>query len=475
MKRVFLIGIGGAGMSSLAFLAKDLGYQVSGSDIKDSDNVKKLQQKGIKVFLGHREKNIIKIKPDLVVYSSAIKNDNPERKWAKNHRILIKHRFAFLAQLISPFKTIAVSGTHGKTTTASMIGFLLQEAKKPVYVYLGGENICLKEKKITPQSWVVLETDESDKSFLLFDPDISLVTNIDQDHLSNYHYSFKELKQSFKKFIKGKGKRKVDILCADDENLMIVSRSLQGDSSLSLRGARLRRQAKRRSNLALFLTYGLSPNADLRAQNLSFFASGIKANLVFKGKSIGQLQVPFLSEQNLLNSLGAMLAAKQVGVSFQQSIKILKRFKLPKRRSEIIGEKKRILVIDDHADHPTEVKTTLASLKVLKRRIIAVYEPHRYTRMKMLGDKVGQAFDDADVIISLDICPAFEKPIKAITGKKVNQWIKKYNPQKKVFYVKNLDDVPKLLKKIIQPKDLIITLGPGTIKDLAQKILSSIC
>ena len=132
-------------------------------------------------------------------------------------------------------------------------------------------------------------------------------------------------------------------------------------------------------------------------------------------------------------------------------------------------------MIDDHADHPTEVKTTLASLKVLKRRIIAVYEPHRYTRMKMLGDKVGQAFDDADVIISLDICPAFEKPIKAITGKKVNQWIKKYNPQKKVFYVKNLDDVPKLLKKIIQPKDLIITLGPGTIKDLAQKILSSIC
>ena len=469
MKRVFLIGIGGAGMSSLAFLAKDLGYQVSGSDIKDSDNVKKLQQKGIKVFIGHREKNIIKIKPDLVVYSSAIKNDNPERKWAKNHRILIKHRFEFLAQLISPFKTIAVSGTHGKTTATSMVGFLLQEAKKPVYVYLGGENICLKEKKITPQSWVVLETDESDQSFLLFDPDISLVTNIDQDHLSNYHYSFEELKQSFRKFIKGKGKRKVDILCADDENLMIVSRSLRGTPSLL---AQAGVGEGRRSNL---LTYGLTHNPDLMAKNLAFSASGIKANLVFKGKSIGQLQVPFPSEQNLLNALGAMLAAKQVGVSFQQSIKILKRFKLPKRRSEIIGEKKRILVIDDHADHPTEVKTTLASLKVLKRRIIAVYEPHRYTRMKMLGDKVGQAFDDADVIISLDICPAFEKPIKAITGKKVNQWIKKYNPQKKVFYVKNLDDVPKLLKKIIQPKDLIITLGPGTIKDLAQKILSSIC
>jgi UDP-N-acetylmuramate--alanine ligase len=165
-----------------------------------------------------------------------------------------------------------------------------------------------------------------------------------------------------------------------------------------------------------------------------------------------------------------MLAAKQAGISFEQSMKILKRFKLPKRRSEIIGEKKKILVIDDHADHPTEVKTTLASLKILGRRIIAVYEPHRYTRMKMLGDKVGQAFYDAEIIISLNICPAFEKPIKGITGKKVNQWIKKYNPQKKVFYIKQLDDVPKFLKKIIRPNDLIITLGPGTIKGLAQKI-----
>lgn len=464
MKKVFLVGIGGAGMSSLAFLAKDLGYQVSGSDIKDSDNVRKLQKKGIKVFIGHFEKNIASIKPDIAVFSSAIKKDNPELRWAKKNKIIIKHRFEFLAQLISPFKTIAVSGTHGKTTTTSMVGFLLQEAKKPVYVYLGGENICLKEKKITAKSWVVLETDESDKSFLLFDPDISLVTNIDKDHLSNYHYNFQELKQSFKKFIKGKGKRKVDILCLDDENLMMVNRSLRGASMKS----------GRRSNPASFLTYGLSPKADLRAQNLSFSASGIKAHLIFQGRSIGQFQAPFLSDENLLNTLGAMLAARQAGVSFKQSIKYFKKFTLPKRRSEIIGEKKKILVIDDHADHPTEVKTTLASLKVLQRRVIAIYEPHRYTRMKMLGDKVGTAFDDAEIIISLDICPAFEKPIKGITGKKVNEWIKKYNPKKKVFYVRHLEDVPKYLKKIIQPNDLIVTLGPGTVKGLAQKIYQSL-
>jgi len=453
MEKVFLIGIGGAGMSSLAFLAKNLGFEVSGSDIEDSDTVKKLQKKGIKVFIGHLEKNVSLIKPDIVVYSSAIKKDNPELKWAKNHKLIVKHRSEFLAPLISPFKTIAIAGTHGKTATASMVGFLLQQAKKTTYVYLGGENICLKETKITPQSLVVLETDESDGSFLLFDPTISIVTNIDKDHLSNYHYNFRELKNAFKTFIQGKDKIKVNILCLDDDNLQSVARRIKARKTL---------------------TYGLKNKADLMALDIRHSSSGTEAKLIFKRKNQGILKLPVFSEQNLLNSLGAMLAAKEIGISFKQSIKILKKFQLPKRRSEIIGEKKSILVIDDYAHHPTEIKATLASLKILKRRIIAVYEPHRYTRMKILGDKVGQAFDDADVIISLDICPAFEKPIKGITGKKINEWIKKYNHKKKVFYVRRLEDIPKFIKKIIQPNDLIVTLGPGTIKGLAQKIYQSL-
>jgi len=453
MEKVFLIGIGGAGMSSLAFLAKNLGFEVSGSDIEDSDTVKKLQKKGIKVFIGHLEKNVSLIKPDIVVYSSAIKKDNPELKWAKNHKLIVKHRSEFLAPLISPFKTIAIAGTHGKTATTSMVGFLLQQAKKTTYVYLGGENICLKETKITPQSLVVLETDESDGSFLLFDPTISIVTNIDKDHLSNYHYNFRELKNAFKTFIQGKDKIKVNILCLDDDNLQSVARRIKARKTL---------------------TYGLKNKADLMALDIRHSSSGTEAKLIFKRKNQGILKLPVFSEQNLLNSLGAMLAAKEIGISFKQSIKILKKFQLPKRRSEIIGEKKSILVIDDYAHHPTEIKATLASLKILKRRIIAVYEPHRYTRMKILGDKVGQAFDDADVIISLDICPAFEKPIKGITGKKVNEWIKKHNPKKKVFYVRRLEDIPKFIKKIIQPNDLIVTLGPGTIKGLAQKIYQSL-
>lgn len=452
-KTIFLIGIGGAGMTSLALLAKDLGYQASGSDIKDGDNVKKLRKKGIKVFIGHNEKNISSCDPDLVVYSSAIKTDNPELVWAKKNLRTIKHRFEFLAQLIKPFRTIAMAGTHGKTSTTSMAGFLLQEAKIPSYVYLGGENICLKEKKIAPKSWVVLETDESDRSFLWFDPTVSIVTNIDKDHLSNYHYSFEELKNAFRLFIKGGKKRKLNIICADDKDLQSVAKRIKNRRTL---------------------TYGLKKKADLMAVNIKFSSSGIGADIVFRGKNQGRFQAPFLSEKHLLNAMGAMLAAKQAGVSFKQSFKIFKKFKLPKRRNEIIGEKRGVLVIDDHADHPTEVKATLSSLKVLNRRIIAVYEPHRYTRMKMLGEKAGAAFDDADIVISLDLCAAFEKPIKGISGAKVHQWIKKYNPDKKVYYIKKLEDVPKFIKKIVQPNDLIVTLGPGAISGLAQKIFAAL-
>ncbi|MGB9763328.1 MAG: UDP-N-acetylmuramate--L-alanine ligase [Minisyncoccia bacterium] len=453
-QKVYFIGIGGAGMSNLAFLTRDLGYFVFGSDIMNSDIIKKLRRKSIKVFIGHKKENIESIKPDIVVYSSAIKN-NSELEWAKKNKIKIQHRFEFLSQLIKYAKTIGISGTHGKTTTTSMIGFLLQKAGIPVYVYLGGENKCLKNTKITSKSTFVVETDESDKSFLFFDPEIAIITNIDKDHLSNYHYNFNELKNAFRDFIKGKGQRRLTVLCADDKNLMKIYESLKNKNN--------------------FLTYGLTnKKATLRAQNISFSKKGIKADLFLKNKKLGHFQFNFLGEKILLDALGAILIAHQFGISIQKSIKYLKYFTLPKRRTEIIGEKKEILIIDDHADHPTEVKTTLKSLKVLKRRIIAIYEPHRYTRMKMLGEKVGQAFDDADVIISLDICPAFEKPIKGITGKKVNQWIKKYNPQKKVFYIEKLDEVPKFLRKIVQPNDLIITLGPGTIKGLARKIYQSL-
>ena len=438
-------------MSTLALLAKKLGWQVEGSDVQDSSNVSLLRKKAIKVFIGHSPNNIKRSKPNLVVYSSAIKPDNCERKEAEKLHLPLLPRALFLAQLVSPFKTIAVAGTHGKTTTTSMIGFILQQAGKPAYVYLGGKNKCIRNTKIKKDSWIVLETDESDKSFLYFDPDIAVVTNIDKDHLSNYDYDFRKLKTAFGKFIKGKGMRKWTVVCSDDKDLTSVVRKTQVKN---------------------LLTYSIRKSADLRITKIIPQEKGSLIKVAQRGrKTPFQVELPIWGEKYLSDALAAILAASKAGISIKKSLNILRNYHLPQRRREIVGRVKDIIVIDDYAHHPTEIKSTLASLAIFKRRIVAIYEPHRYTRMKMLKDEVGTAFKDADVIISLDICPAFEKPIPGITGKKVFQWIKKYNPKKEVYYVKNLADVPAFILPLSQKNDLIVTLGPGTIKDLPQKII----
>jgi len=453
MSKVFFIGIGGAGMSTLALLAKDQGFKVSGSDIKNSSTVSSLKKKGINVFIGHSAKNVQKTKPALIVYSSVIKPSNVEWIESEKLHIPIIPRAKFLAQLIAPYKTIAVAGTHGKTTTTSMIGFILQQAQKPAYVYLGGKDSCLHNKKIKKNSWIVLETDESDKSFLFFTPHIAVVTNIDKDHLSNYNNSFEQLKKSFGQFLQEKRKRKYTIICADDKNLVSVVK---------------------KTKVKNLLTYGMKEPADLRMKKLLSREQGTLVEISSSSrKTPWRAELPIWGEKYLLDALGALLAASQAGVSIKKGLNILQNYQLPHRRREIVGKVKDILVMDGHADHPTEIQSTLDSLQVYRpqRRIIVVYEPHRYTRMNMLKDKIGPAFKGADVVISLDICPAFEKPIPGITGKKVFQWIKKHNPQKETYYIKNLADVPAFILPRLQKNDLIITLGPGTIKDLPLKIV----
>jgi len=453
-KKVFFIGIGGAGMSNLAFLAKDIGFDVCGSDIKESRNINRLKKKKIKVFIGHSENNIKKTNPDYVVYSSAIPEDNEELKLAKNKNLPLLHRFSFLTKIIAPYKKIAVAGTHGKTTTTSMIGFILQNAKKPAYVYWGGEDISLKNKKITPQSWIVSETDESDKSFLLIDPQVAVITNVDRDHLSNYENSFKQLKNAFSLFIKGGKFRKYNIICADDKNLNEITKNINSPKKI--------------------LTYGFDKKADLKATNTQYSQKGATGEIFLKERKQGVLNLPSYGEKNLLNALAAILACYFAGVKIKKSIEILKKYSLPKRRCEKIGEKNNILVFDDKALHPAQIKAVLKSLKIFKRKIIAVYQPHRYTRMAMLGEEIGKAFKDADFIISTDIYSAFEKPIRGINGKKVFSWVKKHNPGKKLFYLKDYKKTPMFIKSKARPGDLIITLGLGTIKEIPLEILKII-
>ncbi|MCX6736907.1 MAG: UDP-N-acetylmuramate--L-alanine ligase [Candidatus Parcubacteria bacterium] len=450
VKKVYLIGIGGMGMASLALLAKEKNWQISGSDLKESENTKQLQKKGIKVHIGHDPKNIIDFKPDLVVYSSAIKDDNLEKAYALKTGLTLKGRFAFLSDLIFPHMTVAVAGTHGKTSTTAMIGYIRQKAGLPVYTYLGGQDDCLKNKKIKKETAIILETDESDRSFLLFDPDVAVITNIDKDHLNNYDNSFLKLKKAFFEFIKGKGRRIWNVICIDDLNLKEISKNFKN-----------------------ILTYSVKNQADLEAKNILYNSKGTQADIYYHNKKRGVLIWPILGEKNLSNALGAILASMLTGVTIEKSISILKNFKLPDRRLEIKGNFKKAIVIDDHADHTTEIKATLEALKVLNRRLIAIYQPHRYSRMKCLKKSIGKAFKSADMIITVDLCSAGEKSIKGVSGKAIFQWIKKTNSGKNVFYIKDWKNVPKFLSKKIKPKDCIVILGPGTISGLSDLLIKN--
>ena len=313
MSSVFFIGIGGAGMSHLALLAKNLGWKVSGSDIQKNSNTIILQKKGIKFFLGHSPKNIRRAKPDLVVYSSAISLDNMDLQEAQKLNISLMTRAKFLAQLTNHNKIIAVAGTHGKTTTTSMIGFILQRAGKSAYAYLGGVDKCLRNKVIRKKTWIVIETDESDKSFLYFKPTIAVVTNIDKDHLSNYDYSFNSLKTAFKQFLNEGKERKWTIICNGNKTLVSVAKKVK---------------------IKHLLTYSANTRniSTLKITKITPQLKGTKVEIVMKGyKKPFQAILPIWGEKYLLDALAAILTASRIGVSIRKSLNILQKYHLPQQ------------------------------------------------------------------------------------------------------------------------------------------------
>ncbi len=451
-ENIYLIGIGGMGMATLAEMTKAAGLKVLGSDANiKSANVSRLVASGIKVYESQVVGRLKRLKPDLVVYSSAIQTDNNELKEARALGIKTLSRFELLLAIIKNHKYIAVAGTHGKTSTTSLIAYLAQKNNLKAYTYLGGKDDCLKNPKIDSKTSFVIETDESDCSFLLARPNLAVITNIDRDHLIAYGNKFANLKKAFQQFANQSHKI---ILCWEDKNVRQLSQTLPRTACLS---------------------YGFDRKADLHAQDIKFLAKGTKAKLYYKGQFIGELNSPLLGTKYLLNTLGAILAARQMGVNFNLSLKALKNYTLPHRRCEILLATDRVILVDDHADHPTEVKATLEALKTFQRRLVIIYEPHRFTRMSSLGsDLVGSAFSLANVIITVNLCPAGEVPIKGINGKVVNKWIKKFNPQKPVYYVADWHKVPQFLKKKLQPGDVVACLGPGTIAGLASLLRESL-
>ena len=447
MGKVFFIGIGGAGMSKLALMFRSFGEEVYGSDVALSPVTEELKSKGIVVYQGHNASRITK-EFNLVVYSSAIKSENVELKRAFSLGIETLKRGEALAEIANRYKNIVVSGTHGKTTTTSLIGHIFKSVIGNVNVYIGGMDSEF-ETFYKNSPYFIVESDESDGSFLYLKADTLVITNIDKDHLKNYGNSMDNLKKAFFEVAE---KANRIIYCADDVNAAEVGAEFNPSFS-----------------------YGVeNKSAYILAYDIQHLNNGLKFKVRLNGsiENDKDVLVPLYGDKNVLNTLAAMLVAKLYGIDIDQSAKALMSFNPPHRRMEMYKLKNGTVLIDDHADHPTEVSATLKAVKAHfpNKRIVAVFQPHRYSRVALLRESIATPFVDADEILVMDIYPAFEKKIPGVNGDLVYNWIKSYNQSKNVYFEKNEKDVINTLLKIVRDGDVVVLLGPGSIGELVEKL-----
>lgn len=450
IRNVHFVGIGGCGMSALAKILIKKGYIVSGSDIKESANTIRLRDLGVRVYIGHDKDNVRGA--DLTVISSAIPAGNPEIDGAIVSGIPIQKRAQMLSWIMDQFKTrIAVAGTHGKTTTTSMIATVLSRCGLDPTFLIGGEaNDVDGNARLGAGQYVVAEADESDGSFLLLHPTISVITNIEADHMENYG-TMDRLIESFRNF--------ASIV---PENGLIVLGANANDSKFGLKNIKGRN----------FLSYGLSSDRDYFADNFKFSERRSKFDAYERGKTLGEVTLCVPGTQNIENALATIAVCSSLGCDFSGISSAIQFFTGAKRRFQIIGESNDIMVVDDYGHHPTEVARTLeaARLGYPDKRIICVFQPHRFTRTLHLYEEFGSAFSNADITVITDIYGAGEAPIEGISGKTIFDEVRKN--LKAVSYVKRKEDIVNYVLDAAKPGDLIITMGAGDITNLGKEILN---
>ncbi len=448
IKSIHLIGIGGCGVSAIGKILHQMGYRVSGSDIKENSNTMRLKDMGIKVFIGHEASHIRGA--DLVAYSSAVAADNPELAEALSMKIPVLKRAEMLSFIMNRFKKrVAVAGTHGKTTTTSMIAKIFYDTGADPTFLIGAETDYVDgNARLGAGDYVIAEADESDGSFLELTPNISIVTNIEPDHME-FFGTEEKLMTIFKEFI---GKLDLD-------GLLILGID-------SARGREMLAQTERRT-----ITYGFSEDAGVRAVNLAFDGMGTRYNIIYNGKNLGEARLSIPGEQNVNNSLAAIAVAVEAGIPFNSIVSSLHSFTGAKRRFQIIGEINGIIIIDDYAHHPTEIKATLKAARNAwgkEKRIIAVFQPHRYTRTFHLASQFYDAFEDADTVVLTDIYSAGEQPIPNVDGRMIAKEIEK---RKDVTYIPRKERIAEKILKSLKPNDVVLIMGAGDIYTVAKDLL----
>jgi len=447
IRRIHFVGIGGIGMSGIAEVLLNLGYQVSGSDLKESESTRRLQSLGGEICFGHAAENIGEA--DVVVTSTAVRSDNVEVLEAQRRLVPVIPRAEMLAELMRMKYGVAVAGTHGKTTTTSMVATVLTRGGLDPTAVIGGRLDAFgSNAKLGQGKFLVAEADESDGSFLHLSPTIAVVTNIDADHL-DFYSGLDEIKTIFVDFINKVPFYGLAVLCLDDPNVQEI----------------IPRVNKR------FVTYGMATQADIYATDVEHKADATRFTVNDRNGRLGELSLQMPGRHNVLNALATVAVAMELGMSFKKIAEGFNGFGGVQRRFQILPDTGKIMVVDDYGHHPAEVRATLSAARKgwPQRRVVAVFQPHRYSRTQALFEDFTTAFYDADKLLVMDIYAAGEEPIPGTSAEALVEGIGGHG-HRDVSYCADQEAVLAELEKSMKPGDLVITLGAGSVWQVAREL-----
>ena len=443
VRRIHFVGVGGVGMSGIAEVLNNLGYKVSGSDAKSTETTRRLQAAGVRVFEGHAASNAAGAQ--VVVVSSAVSASNPEVAWARKRGVPVVLRAQMLAELGRMKKTVTVAGSHGKTTTTSLVSMALKEAGAGPTMIIGGQLKNIQSNaKLGVGEYLVAEADESDGSFLFLTPLVAVVTNIDNDHMDHYK-TMDALKDAFVAHLQRLPFYGAAVLCADDPALASIR-------------ARVTRPV---------VTFGFGPGADWRAKNARLGKDGSLCDVYHKGKKALTLRLRVAGRHNVSNALAALAAGHFLGFDLKRLARGLSDFSGVGRRMDRLGAAGGVEFVDDYGHHPTEVAATLSAVAGLwkARRVVVIFQPHRFSRTKLLAGEFGPAFKGADLVLVTDIYAAGEKPIPGVTSRVILDSIRRTGVEARAF-TGALDAA-----RDLRPGDVVLTLGAGDVWKIGEDLL----
>lgn len=446
IKSIHFVGIGGIGMSGLAEIMNQQGYTVTGSDNQLSEITDHLASAGVKIYKGHDAKNV---QCDLLVYTSAVNDSNPELAEAKRRGIPTMKRAELLGEFTRNKKAICISGTHGKTTTTAMTGLMLEQAGKDPTMFVGGILQGMKTNaKLGRSEWIVVEADEFDRSFLTLFSHIAVINNVEEDHLDCYK-DLNDIQQTFAQFANQTSDTGKVIVNADDPRVAEIIPII-------------RKQIK---------TFGFVDHADVRAERIRQEKTTLTFSVLYEQKNYGEVRLNLSGDHNVKNALAATAVGLEIGLSFDVIRQSLENFQGTGRRFELLGTVKGVTFIDDYAHHPTEIKATLNGARKgwEKNRIVAVFQPHLFSRTRDLMNEFATAFGDADMVLLTNIYAAREKPIPGIDGTVLYRAIQQHHPN--AFYVPDKNMLDAEIEKMMQDGDVVITMGAGDITEIGRRLV----